>query len=852
MRPALAAGFLLALTAWCAPVYPPDPARADVAALLRSTEWVRSLDESALRALVPTQSGLFFVGCPNCSHGRQEDQLSWKPETPAEVFCRYCGHRYPSAKYPMKSQRVRTPSGAFHEYPYWEDPKGYRYYFPARRDDLVRRYLSARASELGMLYILTGKPEHARRAAILIDRFAQVFPSWCFHYDYPFSQKEIYHGKVAPADFRAGYRTARWNWWAYGDVPLDLVRAYDWIRESGVLAGLSREAGVDVAARIERDLFREAADEVLAHRETYGNMSPSAWSSLIVAGRVIGEPRYVDEPLRRLRTFLETRFFYDASWPEGAPSYHQQTVNWLSRVVDAAAPDTAGLDEAREAIRRSREALDLMRFPDGRLVPVHDTWSTDRREALPESRSWLLPALGHASLGAGRGDKQAQLHLTWSGGYGHQHADQLSLILFARGQEALSDIGYTHTRYRPWTLATAAHNTVVIDGVPQFAGAAGKPSDGALRWFDTRDARIHSVSADGGRAYPELATRYRRTLYVVDGKYAVDIFEVEGGVRHDYFLHGSADEDGLIESPISLRPLASLLPEGLAWKAPVNEYDTGPLVRPYSAYGMLREIREAAVAASPVRLTLRPAKPGSPGIRITLLPEVAGRVITGTGPSVRRAQEDDARLEETRRPFLMLRQEPPKGRSVIVSVIEWEPVLDSVERIAQQGAQAVIKLSAGGTTHLLVHDAERTVKLPAGSHSASFSGQAGWLELRSGEVSHAWARGKGGWRLGRFRLDSTGQERVEVAGFDQDSVIARTPLSTAGRDTLRLVTPDGWTYPLTAAAEGQGTRVRTVEPAGQIFDITSSGLRLKAFPKREHEGKIWLERAVSHSYKKER
>ncbi|MFN0167655.1 MAG: heparinase II/III family protein [Bryobacteraceae bacterium] len=851
MRPALASGFLFALTAWCAPVYPPDPARADVAALLRSTEWVRSLDETALRALVPTRSGLFFVGCPNCSHGRQEDQLSWKPETPGEVFCRYCGHRYPSPKYPMKVQRVRNPRGTFHEYPYWEDPKGYRYYFPARRDDLVRRYLSARASELGILYVLTGKKEYARHAAILIDRFAQVFPSWCFHYDYPFSQKEIYHGKVAPADFRAGYRTARWNWWAYGDLPLELVQAYDWIRESGVLAELSREAGVDVAARIERDLFREAADEVLAHRETYGNMSPSAWNSLIVAGRVIGEPRYVDEPLRRLRTFLETRYFYDASWPEGAPSYHQQTVNWLSRVVEAAAPGTPGLGEARTAIRRSREALDLMRFPDGRLVPVHDTWSTDRREPIEESRSWLLPALGHASLGAGRGDRQAQLHLTWSGGYGHQHADQLSLILFARGREALSDIGYTHTRYRAWTLAAAAHNTVVIDGVPQFAGTAGKPSDGALRWFDTRDPRIHSVSADGERAYPELAKRYRRTLYLVDGKYAVDIFEVEGGVRHDYFLHGGADEDTLIESPLAFRPLASLLPEGLKWTAPVNEYDVASFARPFYAYGMLRDLREVE-AASPVKLMLRPAKPGSPGTRITLLPQVAGRVVTGTGPSVRRAGEDDARLEDTRRPFLLLRQEPPKGRSVFVSVIEWEPTLDSVERITLPGAAAAVKLSAGGTTHLLVHEAERMVKVPASSHSASFSGQAGWLELRSGEVSHAWARGEGGWRLGRFRLDSPRPERAEVAGFEHDTVVTRTPLTAGAGDTLRIVTGDGWTYPVGAAASSEGTRLRTVENVAGIFETTSSGFRLKTFPKREHQGKIWIEQAVSRSYTQER
>ena len=827
-----------------APVYPPDPARTDAAALLRATEWVQSLDEAALRALVPTQSGLYFVGCPNCNGGRQEGQLSWTPERPGEVFCRYCNHRYPSPKYPMKTQRVKTPRGGVHEYPYWEDAKGYRYYFPARRDDLVRRYLSARTHDLGLLYAITGKKEYARRAAVVMDQFAQVFPAWCFHYDYPFSQKEIYEGKVEPSKFRPGYRTARWNWWAYGDLPVDLVQTYDWIRGSGVLEDLSREAGVDVGGRIERDLFREAGDEVLAHKETYGNMSPSAWTSLIVAGRVIGEPRYVEEPLRRLQTFLSTRFFYDSVWPEGAPSYHQQTVNWLSRVADAAGPGTAGVAEVREAIGRSREALDRMRLPNGRLAPVHDTWSADRRAPLAESRPWLLPALGHASLGAGRDAGQTQLHLTWSGGYGHQHADQLSLLLFARGRESLSDIGYTHTRYRAWTLATAAHNTVVIDGVAQFAGNANQASDGSLRWFDVRDARVQSVSASGERAYPELAKQYRRTLYLVDSKYAVDVFEVEGGTRHDYFLHGDADEDTRIESTLRFRPLANLLPEGMPWTAPVNEYDTPPFARPYYAYGMLRDLREAEAGAA-ARVEFRPVKQQSGGLRITLLPEASAKVISGTGPSVRRADEDDARLEDTRRPFVLLRQESGKGRSVIVSVMEWEPGLDSVERLSVAGACAAIKLTAGGTTHWLVHGAEKTVSLPGG---ATFSGQAGWMEQRGGVVTHAWALGGGGWRRGSFRLEPPRPERVEVTGFDRERVMTQNAVSADTGDALRLVTEDGWTYPLTAAAGGQSAKVRTVEKAGDVFERTSSGLRLKTFPRREHAGRVWLERMVSGSY----
>jgi hypothetical protein len=56
---------------------------------------------------------------------------------------------------------------------------------------------------------------------------------------------------------RPGFRTARWNWWAYGHVPTPW-QTYDWVRESG---GLTPQ----MAERIERDLFRNVAGQVLAN-----------------------------------------------------------------------------------------------------------------------------------------------------------------------------------------------------------------------------------------------------------------------------------------------------------------------------------------------------------------------------------------------------------------------------------------------------------------------------------------------------------------------------------------------------------------------------------------------------------
>ena len=62
---------------------------------------------------------------------------------------------------------------------------------------------------------------------------------------------------------------------------------------------------------------------------------------------------------------------------------------------------------------------------------------------LSESRSHLLWACGHGILGGGNGENQIQARLQFMGQGGHYHMDRLGLILFAKGREMFSDIGYT-------------------------------------------------------------------------------------------------------------------------------------------------------------------------------------------------------------------------------------------------------------------------------------------------------------------------------------------------------------------------------------------------------------------------
>jgi hypothetical protein len=818
MRPIAMCAALLAWPA-AASEFPPAATAQDVPRLMEATAFVRSLDEGALRKLVPAQSGLHFVGCPNCRAGRQENQLVWTPERPGEVRCQYCGHRYPSEKYPMTAAvTVRNPRGETQRYPYWADASGYRYFFEARRDDLVKVHLAEAARNLALLYAVTGEKAHAARAAVLLDEFARVFPGWCYHYDFPFRQKEIYEGEVPPERFRPNYRTSRWHWWAYRDVPIALVEAYDWIRESGALDAAAR-------ARIERDLLRNAGEQVLNNVDDYTNMSPAAWVSLITLGRVIGEPRYVREPAGRLRRFMETQFFYDHAWHEGSPSYHRQTTTLLRRVLEALRGDS-GLEPA---LARSEEALARMRFPDGRAVPVHDTWSTDKHEAPDASAPWLLPALGHACLGGGRGEAQWQYHLTWSGGYGHQHADNLSLILYARGGEALSDLGYTHTRLRPWTLSTVAHNTVVIDGVNQHTGRLTEPSDGALRFFDASGAGVQVVSASGERGYPGRGRVYRRTVVAVDGAFAVDFFEVEGGATHDYFLHGGAEGPAEVSAPGAFEPLAGLLPAGFPWKVPRFESDTGGLGEPWYAYGFLEGLRARAVAAG------EPVAVSFPGVRVTLLPEAGSRLVLGRNPSIRQAAEDDARLGEFSRPFLMLRHEA--GRSVFAAVLEPSGAAASIERLAIGGATAAVRVRVGGRTDTVVYGAAAGARVPAGGREATFTGEVGVLSMEGGRVVRAYALGQGGWRGGVSVSASTGQAALAGAGGGELRVRGVTGPAPRPGGVVRVVTGDGWVYPYTVKSvteAGGEIRIGVVEGPGLALE--GDGVKLTAYPRRAHRG----------------
>ncbi len=145
-RPCLIATSLLLVAVVMAAEHPVLPVTLNpdqINGLRKAAEPVLSMTEEQMLALIPEQSGLYFVGCVNCDSGQQEGQLSrWSIEEPDVVRCAYCDHAYPSETYPTSGVlEVATPDGGVARYPYhesrpawWRGDKPYRSYFATRVD----------------------------------------------------------------------------------------------------------------------------------------------------------------------------------------------------------------------------------------------------------------------------------------------------------------------------------------------------------------------------------------------------------------------------------------------------------------------------------------------------------------------------------------------------------------------------------------------------------------------------------------------------------------------------------------------------------------------------------------------
>ena len=130
---------------------------------------------------------------------------------------------------------------------------------------------------------------------------------------------------------------------------------------------------------------------------------------------------------------------------------------------------------------------------------------------------------------------------------GHSHADTLSVVATADGQELLIDPGtYTYSGDSPWRgrfRGTAAHNTVRVNGLDQAEPA------GSFGWRNPPQVEIREWRSGDGADFLDAACRYRnvrhrRRLFYLKPELLFVLDDIEGHeVEAEQFWHLGSPAD---------------------------------------------------------------------------------------------------------------------------------------------------------------------------------------------------------------------------------------------------------------------------------------------------------------------
>lgn len=659
--------------------------------------------------------------------------------------------------------------------------------------------------------------EVAGKVAAILEAFAEHVPDW------PLLTRE---GELTSQDDEQylRYWGARglWGTWYHTDMQagVPLVRAFDLIHDSGVM----QERGT--LETIERDAIRHVPEWYLRRPMDLFNMTGNALQGLIQFGKAIPEPRYIHIAVARHRYMLNAKYYADGFWHEGTPAYHKQiTSRAAGKIADMLKgysdppgytceidlPRYDDLDLAADYARqyeRVWQSLEALTFPGPRrdYAKIHEaTWPHHAwwDERVDESRPRLLGSMGHAIVGMGTYPQEAELHLGYSGTHNHEHFDNLGIILWAHGREVLSDTRYRapagSVTERAWHMATAAHNTVVIDeanqsgrfnghrrkiterdamtdvsqypgmtiDIPNWThrsnGMGDSHNDGELRLYATDGPGVQVIEASAERSWNPSPEIYRRTVALVQagegGYYAVDFFRVRGGETHDWMLHGCLQDTYELATSVELAPREGQLHKYL------TDLRAGSGDEAFSA--------SIAYQEGPHTVTHVLGSPGT-------------QVIVGSGPAMRAEGYTD---------FLDVRREGPQSTFVAVhdvvgeagpsvqsiEAIDWGGPMDLGVRITLTDGRIDVVVSAGGDPPF------EAQQIPG---FGEFAGRFAHMRLSDGEVMQAWAADAERLQAGEADLSGPGRwegeisrvHRVEAgAQFDAFETDAQVPEGLEGR-----------------------------------------------------------------------
>ncbi|MFW6599950.1 heparinase II/III domain-containing protein [Propionibacteriaceae bacterium Y2011] len=444
----------------------------------------------------------------------------------------------------------------------------------------------------------------------------------------------------------------------------------------------------------------------------------------------------------------------------------------------------------------------------------------------------------------------SQAYLQFTPKYGHNHWDPLDLSLYAEGQELLPDLGYSHTRYRQWSVCTLAHNTVTVDS-SNLVSASGRDG-GSVEVFDTADESVQVVRSEFADAYPQTS-RYQREVWSIEHPgtdrhegYVLDLFRVVGGGRHEFSLNGDANRDATMTTTATLTDHGPyLLPPGVTVTEPETETETGDAEGHYYGYLFVRDVKKAALTGGAYDITLSTTVDGAAasGAHILGLAGANSELFLGTAPSFRATRlygtSGDTNDEVVKwwMPKLVVRRDGTDLRSDFVTMIE--PLaagatarIQSVESVAHNGTAddlAVKVTHADGTVDLIISSLDDQGSITA--EGVTVTGKLGFVRLVDGSASQLHLVGGSELTAPGGSLTGTGAATGTLTAtrrkFNNDPVDALVTAATVPDwvvgHTVVVTHPDGKThgYPVKAVTASGGETMIELDAVDPGFSIAA-------------------------------
>lgn len=176
------------------------------------------------------------------------------------------------------------------------------------------------------------------------------------------------------------------------------------------------------------------------------------------------------------------------------------------------------------------------------------------------------------------------------------------------------------------------------------------------------------------------------------------------------------------------------------------------------AYGFVRDVQRG-VAPPVLVATFQPKLRDGARLRIHALPPVNSEVLTGRAPSIRLADETDAKVDQFWTPILLIRKEGKDLRETYFSVMEpfsSSPVIRGIDRLQVSGGGCGVRVSGPDWTDYLVYRDEAEAAGEASTGQLRFRRRMAWVRDRHGMVQALALVGGPELRFGNQGLKSFG------------------------------------------------------------------------------------------------